>query len=77
MTQPICLFCGRDASQIDLVRAELLAQPGIWACVDHVRTDGWHNWPHGQAPFDIGYPNAPVIVPISVDNAVQRLPSAP
>jgi hypothetical protein len=57
----VCLFCGRNETLIDIVPAELLRQPGVWACTDHVRTDGWMNWPHTQAPFDLGYPSTPTI----------------
>ena len=58
---PVCLFCGRGLDVIILVPANLLAQPGVWACTDHVRQDGWQNWPHTQAPFDLGYPSSPTI----------------
>jgi len=54
---PICLFCGRGFDVIDLVPAELLAQPGIWACIEHLRTDGWINRPHTAPPFNAGYPH--------------------
>jgi hypothetical protein len=58
---PICLFCGRNDTQIEIVRANLLTQPGVWSCTDHMRTDGWVNWPHSKAPFDLGYPSHPTI----------------
>ena len=61
LVQPVCLFCGRDESLIPLVRANMWAQPGIFACTDHVRQDGWVNWPHTKAPFDLGYPTSPTI----------------
>jgi hypothetical protein len=61
IVSPVCLFCGRGMDQIELLPAELLAQPGIFACTDHIRTDGWQNWPHTQAPFDLGYPSNPTI----------------
>jgi hypothetical protein len=75
----VCLFCGRNEALIDIVPAELLRQPGVWACTDHSRDaqgqsatavppllpnvtqDGWMNWPHTQAPFDLGYPSTPTI----------------
>jgi len=57
----VCLFCGRSWDQIQIVRAELLGQPGVWACIDHVRPDGWQNWPHTVAPYDLGYPTTPTI----------------
>jgi hypothetical protein len=53
---PICVFCGRSWQVINMNRANLLAQPGVWACDDHLRTDGWQNIPHEAPPFDAGYP---------------------
>jgi hypothetical protein len=61
MISPVCLFCGRNASQTELEPANLLAQPGVWSCTDHERTDGWVNWPHTKAPFDLGYPSKPTV----------------
>jgi hypothetical protein len=56
-----CMFCGRTEDIIHMQSADALAQPGLWACDDHVRRDGWHNWPHTQAPFNLGYPSNPTI----------------
>ena len=61
--RPVCIFCGRTSDEIELVPAELRAQCGLWACTDHLRTDGWVNRPHEGPPFDAGYPHS-LIVPI-------------
>lgn len=58
---PMCIFGGGTADNVTIVRANLLGQPGIWACLPHARTDGWQNWPHTKAPFDLGYPSVPTI----------------
>lgn len=60
----ICLFCGRSWDKIALVRANLRAQPGLWACTDHVRQDGFTSVPHTEPPFDAAPPL--IVTPLKV-----------